>query len=441
MTRNLHNNGVLLKQLLPYINKYRDGTFLFVVPSYFFASSRQENRIWEDIAACSSLGIGCVVFIDFDWQLDSNAEITSAEVMNNLPKIAAMEMQARYGLSQGFHGYNQMVNILSGSWLLAQPKGVLKGNDMQSHGKLRSVATHNITEQLSQGSILILSNIAPDKNGRVYALNGQETVAAIATSLSLDKVILYVDNLPDQYRQVAVELSEAKQLIAETKSPKVKSTKNAKNAGATQTSGASRFIKCVSAASSYCEKGIKRAHILPGYEDGALFQEILTAEGYGFMVNIDNYEQLSIADLIDVQSIKELIAPWEKKEVLRPRTTEDLQRVISNFCVIKQDNNIIGCAALSPISGKKGYAELECVVVRDSHKGQGYGKRLLQSMEKIAIKKGLSNLAVFTTQTSTWFEEAGYKPAKVSLPVPDYCKSRNSKCLIKKLQTKKLKTK
>lgn len=417
----MNNNSRLLKQLLPYINKYRDARFLFVVPSCFLAQDAKPTLIWEDIAACSTLGIECLVFIDYDWQLAAKQGIAAAELSKKLPFIAEAEGLAKYKLSHGFHGYNQKVNVLSGSWLLARPKGVIKGKDMQSHGKLRSIDRLNMLGLLGQGSILILSNLAPDKNGKLYALDTTDAAAELASQLRADKVILYVDNLAAEHRQLAVELSDAKKMLKNL-------TSNSKQ---------DAFAETVRDAISYSDKGINRTHILPGYEDGALLQEILTADGYGFMVNLDDYEQLTTADYEDASNIKGIISPWEAAEALRPRSIEDLQRNIANFCVIKQDNNIIGCAALSQITGHKGYAELECVVVRDSHKGQGYGRRLLQSMEKLAIDRGFSNLAVFTTQTSVWFEEAGYKPSKVKLPVPDYCRERNSKCLVKTLKKTK----
>lgn len=402
---------------------------MFVVPSYFLSKPSKTTHIWEDIAACNAIGIECFVFIDYDWGLDAKTGISEQDLSKKLPELTELESIAKYKLSHGFHLYNQRINILSGSWLLARPQGVIKGKDLQSYGKLRSIDGFNIMDIMETNSILLFSNLAPDKNGKLYALDSHSTAAELAGSLHVDKAILYVDKLPAEHHQLAVELSDAKKML---KAIKPQSSSKAKQAA---------FATHLENAINYANQRVDRTHILPGYDEGALLQEILTADGYGFMINLDAYEQLITADYEDASHIKSIISPWEEKEALRPRSIEELQNNIANFCVIKQDNNIIGCAALSPINGHKGYAELECVVVRDSHKGQGYGKRLLQSMEKLAAKKGFSNLAVFTTQTSTWFEEAGYKLSKKALPVPDYCKHRNSKCLVKAIKPTKSKVK
>ncbi|MBE8182337.1 MAG: hypothetical protein HAW61_02295, partial [Candidatus Portiera sp.] len=214
MIKELHNNVRLLKQLLPYINRYRRAKFLFVIPSYFFTNPNQEQCIWEDIATCRSLGIGCLVFIDYDWQLDSKSGISNEKLLSNSPLVAGMESQARYELFKELSGYNEKVNVVSGIWLLAQPKGVLKGKDMQNYGTLRSVDIPNLLSELLSRNLIVMSNIAPDKHGNIYALDTTETAATVAQSLAIDKVILYVDDLAEEYRQVAVELAEAKKMSA-----------------------------------------------------------------------------------------------------------------------------------------------------------------------------------------------------------------------------------
>lgn len=423
MSSDVSNEGLVLKQLLPYINKYRDNSFLFVIPSYFLVDNNKdkqlESSIWEDISACANLDIGCLVLVDYDWPDSTRQGISKQEVRDSLPKISSMEKQTMALLARGFYGYNRKVNIISGSWFLAQTKGVLKGKDMQHYGKIRFIDKEALSLGLQQQDIVVFSNIVPDKQGNFYAVDGKEMALDIAVGLGVDKVVSYIDRLPQDYKQVAIDLVEAKKLHSSLN----KSSKKQEH-----------LVKALEVSVNCCKDGIKRSHIIPGYEESALLKEILTIDGCGFMVNLDGYEQLSVAAAGDAQEIKKLIAPWEEKEVLRPRSYEDLQKSLDNFCVIKRDDNIIGCAALSEISDMSDYVELECVVVRDSYKQQGYGKRLLNSMEKLAVKRGYRYLVVFTTQTATWFEEAGYKPANVDLPVPDYCSSRNSKHLIKHLR-------
>ena len=352
--------------------------------------------------------------IDYDWQSLPTEPMEYQELKNHLPSVSALEKRAMALLSRGFYGYNRKVNIVSGSWFLAQPLGVIKGKDMRHKGKLRSIDRDAIEKHLATKDILLFSNLIIDKQGTFYSANGDDMLVDTVLGLRIDKLISYVDNLPAHYRQMALDLEKAKALclsLGKSSSPQYRSLQVALN----------RAVKC-------CSAGVERAHVLPN-EDGALFEEILTADGCGLMVNLDNYETLITAEPTDINEIKKLISPWEDKEALRPRSYEDLAKDINNFRIIKHDDIIIGCAALSSVEGVSGYAELECVVVKDSHKHRGYGKRLLNSMEKLAATRGYKHLMVLTTQASTWFEEAGYKPTKIKFPVHEEC--RNSKNLVK----------
>ena len=413
----------MLKQLLPYINKCRDSNFLFVVPDFILQDLRDSNiKIWDDIAACKGLGTGCMVCLNFGWDEATDDPITRESFQKKLPRIGAAELELRALLSQSFRSYNpsQSSRVLSGSWLLAAPKGVIKGTDLGLWGKLRSVAREAIAWNLDDGDILLISNTAPDKSGQVYALDGHDMSLEVASQTSVDKVILYIEDLPAEYKGKALDLTEAQALTATKSSAKLPPP----------------LAELLRQAIAYAAAGIKRVHIIPAKEDGALFKEILTSDGCGLMLNIDSYEQLTFAEDSDVNAIKALISPWEERGVLRPRTPDELLANIDNFCIIKKDEAIIGCAAVSPMSSPPGHAELECVVVHDAYRNQGYGARLVNSMEKHALSKGYKKLVIFSTQTASWFEEMGYKPTKDKIPPPDYCRARNSRVLVKPLSAK-----
>ena len=427
MHSNLEQRGILLKQALPYINKYRNKSFIFVIPASFFTiSNYEEHGIWRDISACCSLGVGCIIFIDYVIAAQDDMPVTDKDIAKLLPDIAGLEFKCRALLSKGAYEHGHKTNILSGCWILAQPKGIIDGKDMHRRGKPRNVDSVDMHNYLRNGNILVANTLAPDKQGQLYLLSTHEAVLECAISLPADKIILYIDQLPDEYKQKALDLSDANNLLQQ----------NNKSLSSTVTA---RLKTLLTHAIDYCSRGVNRTHIISFNEDNALFKELLTTSGCGVMINSDNYESLAIAERSDIEDIKSLIAPLEEEGMLRPRSYEQLLAKIDDFCIIKQDDNLIGCAALSAMKDKKGYAELECVVVKKSHTKQGYGKRLLNSMEKTAITKGYKYLVVFTTQASAWFEELGYQISSEKFAVPEYCRSRNSKNLVKDLYKTKVK--
>jgi amino-acid N-acetyltransferase len=82
-------------------------------------------------------------------------------------------------------------------------------------------------------------------------------------------------------------------------------------------------------------------------------------------------------------------------------------------------------------------AELYCLAVHPRYREAGRGEQLVEKIAEIAKKRGIKKLFVLTTQTSHFFRERGFVPAKPSdLPAARqarYDKKRKSKVLIREL--------
>jgi amino-acid N-acetyltransferase len=185
-----------------------------------------------------------------------------------------------------------------------------------------------------------------------------------------------------------------------------------------------------------CEQGVKRAHLVSRYHDGALLQELFTHQGVGTMIAPDPVEKMRDAKIDDIGAILALIEPLEADGTLVKRSRDLLEMEIGRFSVLDHDGMIIGCAALYPFTEERS-AELACLVIHPEFRGRDAGERLLEAMEQRARRQRLKKLFVLTTRAEHWFVEHGFQEVGVDeLPAQKremYNYQRRSVVLIKRL--------
>jgi amino-acid N-acetyltransferase len=187
-----------------------------------------------------------------------------------------------------------------------------------------------------------------------------------------------------------------------------------------------------------CRGGVPRCHLVSYREDGALLQELFTAQGHGTELSESRANMVRRARIEDVAGIVEVIRPLEDAGVLVRRDRDRLELEVANFFVAELDGIVVGCCALYPFQDS---AELACVAVHDAYRGSGIrpgiGERLLAAAEEAAAAAGLRRLFILTTQSRDWFLEHGFEDAEISeLPTPKkalYNYQRNSKIMFKQL--------
>jgi amino-acid N-acetyltransferase len=193
----------------------------------------------------------------------------------------------------------------------------------------------------------------------------------------------------------------------------------------------------LSTASRACAGGVPRCHIVSYRHRDALLSELFTTDGTGTLVARKPFEQSRRASIDDVGGVIELIAPLEESGVLLRRSRELLEAEIGRFRVLERDGRIIACAALYPFP-QQHCAELACIVTHPQYRGDRRAQRLLGELEAEALKQGLGEVFVLTTQTAHWFLEQGFSEAgRETLPQARqalYNLQRNSKVLRKVLE-------
>lgn len=411
----------------PYINAHRKKTFVIMIDGSFIQSQKISSII-HDIALLNTLGVRIVLVYGIRAQIETTLKqqgitseiylgnrITSYEVLEIIKQISGkcrfeLEAQFSYGLpNTPMHGAN--INAVSGNFITAKPLGVLEGRDFLFTGGVRKVDVIAIEHLLSDGSIVLISNVGLSTTGECFNLASEEVAIEVAASLNADKFIVYAntEDCDDLPRELIPE--EAKAILQKEK-----------NYG----------LNCLVNA---CEAGVIRSHLINFDVDGALLLELFTTNGSGTLLSKNPFESVRDATITDVNSIIALLAPLEAKGVLVKRERDILEQEIEHFIVVERDGIIIACSALYAYDN--GSAEIACVVTHGDYRGGGRGSQMLDFLEQKAKKLGLKEVFVLTTQTAHFFIEQGFSESSPDkLPSKKqqlYNYQRNSKVFSKAL--------
>lgn len=417
-----------LRQSSRYIEQHRGKTCVIYLPGDFISSKDSISQLSQDIGLLYNLGLKIVLVMGastqldkafteagIDWKLHHQFRITPTELIPVFQKtIGLLRSQLEANFSQANCLQPNPPTLVSGNWVIAQPKGVIDGIDFQHTGKLRKIRHQAISDCLDSGQVALLTPIAYSLTGEVFNLNTLEQACEMASAISADKLMVYGSQ--EQLKELPKQLS-VPQLNDIMLNP--------------ANDEQSRLLKQV----SYSCQNVKRIHLMDQTNPSALLLELFSRDGSGTLIFSDRYHQLRPANIEDVGGILGLIEPLEQEGVLVKRSRERLELEIDNFVVIERDQLIIGCAAL--YLNDENMAELACLAIHPSYQGQELGSELLKAIEVNAQKIKAKKLFLLTTHTHHWFIEHGFNLADISV-LPNkkqslYNYQRQSKVLVKTL--------
>jgi len=423
-----------------YINTHRGKVFVVLMSGEALADNNLSNVVY-DLTLLHSLGVKLVLVHGARPQISAalessgkdssyhrNIRITKAECIETVTRVvggesARLEALFSMGISNSpMQGSD--VRLCRGNFVTAKPVGIHDGIDYQYTGKVRKIRAAAIQQQLDQNNIVLLSNLGYSLTGEVFNLSAEEVATEAAVSLQADKLILMVPQagVLDEDGNLIASLSEGDAKLYADKLAKL-----------------DEESQCISHAldaslRAYSNK-VHRSHLISFKENGALIRELFTRQGNGTLIGSDSFENLRVASIEDVTGILKLIRPLEENGSLVERSRELLETEIDNFKIVELEDSVIACAALYPIG--EGFAEIACIAIDASFQKNGYGDRLLSSLESQAKAEGIETIFVLTTVASHWFLEKGFLEAKLS-DLPDerqklYNYQRKSKVLLKRL--------
>lgn len=423
----------------PYINAHRGKTFVIMLPGDCIDQPNFPNIV-SDIALLNSLGVKLVVVHGARTQIAAQLKKSGVEsrfhkgvriterehLADVLRAIGETRFTLEANLSSGLPNspmHGSKIRIRGGNFITAMPQGVIDGIDHHLTGKVRSVDTNGVRDQIKEGTITLVSPLGNSFTGEVFNLSFADVAIHIATAINADKLIAYNDDGPicdkDGQRFRELTLLKCEKFLVEQGHENLSNT-----------------YFSLRACHKACDGGVPRAHVISAAEDGALLKELFTRDGSGTMVYRDSYETIRRARIEDVLGILNLIEPLEEEGILVKRSRERLETEIDYFTVMEKDNLIIGCSALYPMEDEN-LGEIACVAIHPAYQRGGRAAKLLSHLEKQAEGHKMQRLFVLTTQTSHWFLEQGFVECHIDmLPIKRkelYNFQRNSKIFIKSL--------
>jgi len=435
----LHTSGYArwFRASTPYISAHRNRTFVVLLGGEAIAHSNLTNIV-HDLALLHVLGVRLVLIHGARPQIDAaipdcrfhaHRRITDRD---SLDTVLGVYGQVRTALEALFSTglptsplRNADIATVTGNFVVAKPIGVLGGVDHLFTGQVRRIHAQRLKAALDMRALLLLSPIGYSPSGQAYNLASDELAADIALALKADKLILFAEDGyvhdPTGRQRTHLIPGELDVIIDHPQTP----------------TAVAHQLRVMLRA---CRGGVPRCHLVSYAEDGALLEELFTAQGHGTQLSEERAALVRPARPDDVAGIVEVIRPLEEAGALVRRDRDRLEQEIGNFFVAELDGIVVGCCALY---GYGDMAELACVGVHESYRSTGMrpgiGTRLLAAAETAARAAGIATLFALTTQTRDWFVEHGFTDAGIeALPAPKqdlYNYQRNSKVLIKTLGT------
>ncbi len=423
-----------LRQASPYVEKHRGKTFVIYCPSELLTLGEPSNsalfQFAKDVIFLNTLGIKTVITLgaeqqinealaqeNLNWSTHLNCRVTEQIHLKSFKQtIGLVRAKIEAAFTQACAEQASLLNIVSGNWVIAKPKGVIEGVDYQHTGSLRKVNHQAISEVLNTGNVVLLTPLTYSLTGEIFNLNTLEQAFSVAQSLKANKLLIFTSNevlttLPKQMNisSVGTELQHSKNSLQK------------------------RLLELTLST----QKKINRIHFIDQSQPSTMILELFSRDGVGSLIFMDRYHQIRAANIEDVANILNLISSLENKGILVKRSRECLELEIENFYVITRDEDIIGCGALYPIN--ENYAEIACIAITPEYQGRSLGEELLFYIEKQAIAKKITRLFLLTTQTHHWFIEHDFKLVSLDqLPAkkqPLYNHQRQSKVLVKDLKS------
>ena len=83
--------------------------------------------------------------------------------------------------------------MAGGNFVIARPRGVVDGVDMQYTGEVRRVHAEAIRQRLDAGELVLVSPLGYSPTGEIFNLTLEDVATETAIALGADKLIFLID--------------------------------------------------------------------------------------------------------------------------------------------------------------------------------------------------------------------------------------------------------
>jgi len=112
------------------------------------------------------------------------------------------------------------------------------------------------------------------------------------------------------------------------------------------------------------------------------------------------------AHMNDPRDIRALVNHYASRELMLPRSLNDIYENLRDFFVWREDSEILGCAALHV--SWQGLGEIRSLAVAEDAQGRGIGRELVKSCLREADELGMERVFVLTYVTE-FFAALGFE--------------------------------
>lgn len=286
----------LLREALPYIQRFKNKTFVVKLSGKVTEDQDQLNSLAEEITLCNQVGIHVAVIHGGGKQLTAIAErlgitqrivngrrVTDAETLEVAKMVFAGQINTdilsalrragaeTVGLS-GLDGNTIHARRRDVQNVINQETGEVEKIDFGHVGDIVEINVRLIRLLLDNGYVPVIASLGADEQGNVYNINADTIAAEIAVHLQAEKLVLLTDvdgilldrNDP-QSRISRLNIEEAGRLVED----------HVVSAG---------MLPKISAIARLIGRGVRSAHIINGAKRNALLHEVFTDEGAGTMI-------------------------------------------------------------------------------------------------------------------------------------------------------------
>ena len=292
----MSNKLELLREALPYIQKFKGKTFVIKFSGKVTEDKEILISLAEEIALLHQVGINICVIHGGGKQLSEMAaklgvaqtiiegrRVTNDDTLELAKMIFAGKINTEILAAFRQRGINAVgLSGIDGNIINAEkrpPKEILDkatGNfqtvDFGNVGDILEINTNLLKLLLSQQYLPIISSLGADSSGAIFNINADTVAAEIAIQLNAEKLILLSD-VNGIYLDANDETTKISQITGQQAAELIE---NGKATGG--------MIPKLQSLTKILELGVKAVHIINGNRRNALLSEVFTDEGTGTML-------------------------------------------------------------------------------------------------------------------------------------------------------------
>lgn len=276
----------LLRQALPYINRFKGKTFVVKIGGEVAQTTEQLHALCEEVALLVQVGIRVVLVhgggpqatemeerLGIKTRMVEGRRITDDASLDVVKMVFAGKINVEILSSLRRSGARAVgLSGVDGNLVLAKrrPPVEVDGKvvDYGHVGDIESVDAAVLRTLLDGGFIPVVASLGSDDDGNIFNINADTVAARLASAVGAEKLIL-ASNVDGVLRKGAlvsrVKLDEIAGLVEE----------------GTITGG---MRPKISAAAEALGGGVTSAHVLNGMKADTLLLEVFTQEGCGTMI-------------------------------------------------------------------------------------------------------------------------------------------------------------